>query len=451
MSRAPQRICVVGAGMGGLAAAALLAARGLEVTVLERAPAIGGKTRFVPPAHGITLREQMDALFDAAGARMPALMPAEPVMRHIWDGGATLDLHADATRNADAVGAFAGAAAARGYRDYAARARHVFDVLAAPFTFAPKPSAAALMLNTAVSLRLGRAALGTLWDGLAPFFPDARLRQVFARAATYIGSSPLLAPATLMMVHHIENQGVWRIGGGAQALAQALADAARAHGATLRCDADVTRVENTAGRASGVTLRNGERISADAVLLNADAMTVAAGLFGPAAAKGLAAPRDRSFSAVTWPLRSATEQAVLLPAEPTAEYTEIQYRHRLPAAPSIQLAGTTAMVSAPARSLSPDAIAACGRHISARLAVVSIDIAGAPTTPDDFAAAFPGTQGALYGAAVHGWQAAFQRPAARAPMPGLFLCGGGTHPGAGLAMAAISGRLAAHAILEDRF
>jgi 1-hydroxycarotenoid 3,4-desaturase len=72
------------------------------------------------------------------------------------------------------------------------------------------------------------------------------------------------------------------------------------------------------------------------------------------------------------------------------------------------------------------------------------------TTPADFARLFPGSGGALYGPAVHGWQAAFSRPGARTKLPGLFLAGGSTHPGAGVAMAAISGRLAAARVTEER-
>ncbi|MBY0338701.1 MAG: FAD-dependent oxidoreductase, partial [Acetobacteraceae bacterium] len=72
------------------------------------------------------------------------------------------------------------------------------------------------------------------------------------------------------------------------------------------------------------------------------------------------------------------------------------------------------------------------------------------TGPAEWEALSPGTGGALYGAAAHGWQQSFDRPGSRTRLPGLYLAGGGTHPGAGLAMAALSGRLAAQSILEDR-
>ena len=71
------------------------------------------------------------------------------------------------------------------------------------------------------------------------------------------------------------------------------------------------------------------------------------------------------------------------------------------------------------------------------------------TTPDRFEALFPGSAGSLYGLSPHGMTAALQKPTARSAVPGLYLAGGGTHPGAGIPMAALSGRHAAEAILTD--
>ena len=71
------------------------------------------------------------------------------------------------------------------------------------------------------------------------------------------------------------------------------------------------------------------------------------------------------------------------------------------------------------------------------------------TSPQDFAGRFAGTQGALYGSATHNPFAPFTRPTARSRMPGLYLAGGATHPGAGVPMACLSGRFAAQAIAKD--
>jgi 1-hydroxycarotenoid 3,4-desaturase len=71
------------------------------------------------------------------------------------------------------------------------------------------------------------------------------------------------------------------------------------------------------------------------------------------------------------------------------------------------------------------------------------------TTPAIFDQLFPATGGALYGQASHGWQASFTRPPSRSKVAGLYLAGGSTHPGAGVPMAAMSGKLAAASLLSD--
>ena len=71
------------------------------------------------------------------------------------------------------------------------------------------------------------------------------------------------------------------------------------------------------------------------------------------------------------------------------------------------------------------------------------------TTPRDFNQLFPGTGGALYGPASHGWMTPFQRPSSASKLPGLYLAGGSVHPGPGVPMAALSGQLAAATVLAS--
>jgi 1-hydroxycarotenoid 3,4-desaturase len=168
----------------------------------------------------------------------------------------------------------------------------------------------------------------------------------------------------------------------------------------------------------------------------------------------------RSFSAIIWRLkpRDMPAQSIFLPDEPTAEFTELHFRNRLATQPSLQISGgSTAMVMAPARAdtrpLPPEALTACAAAARALAAAAGHNVEfedDVPQTPDDFTRQYLGTGGALYGQAAHGWSASFARPVARTSLPGFYLCGGGTHPGAGVAMAAISGRLAAERVMENR-
>ena len=136
---------------------------------------------------------------------------------------------------------------------------------------------------------LGISPFDTLWKALSGHFRDPRLRQLFGRYATYSGSSPFDAPATLMLIAHVEQQGVWLVEGGMARLAGALAALAERRGATIRCGTAVKDILVSRGRASGVRLANGEVIEADAVICAADCAALAAGAFGQAVAQGGAA------------------------------------------------------------------------------------------------------------------------------------------------------------------
>lgn len=492
---AEKRVIVIGAGIGGLAAALSLAAYGLDVTVLERAPRVGGKMRAVPVA-GVpveagptvfTMRWVFDELFAEAGADLDSevcLRPASLLARHAWNEQDRLDLFADIAASAEAIGVFAGAREAEGYRRFCARAAEVYRTLEGPFIRGDRPSPVDL------AQRVGLSGLGslwriqpfaTLWSALGEYFRDPRLRQLFGRYATYCGASPFEAPATLMLVAHVEQAGVWTVEGGLSRLARAVADLAERRGARLRTGAHVARIVTERGRVAGVELADGERIAADAVIANADAAALGDGLFGfdVASVGDRIPPRERSLSAVTLCLTARPKDfdlahhTVFFSADYRAEFDAILRDRRLPPDPTVYVCAQDRdgdggiapdgaerlllLVNAPAdggeRSFSPQEIAACESTLLRKLSACGLTLEPtAPatiTTPQDFASLFPGTGGALYGRASHGWTATFKRPGARTRVPGLYLAGGSVHPGPGVPMAAQSGRLAAAALRAD--
>ena len=283
------RVVIVGAGVAGLVSAFALAARGLDVTVLERSTSPGGKMRQVAIGPSqidsgptvFTMRWVFDELFAAAGRNFAdhvRLRPLEILARHAWDEHTRLDLFADEERTIDAIGDFAGAAEADGYRAFCRDTKRIYDILEKPFLRAPQPSMGGLIGADGFRglMRLPQIKpFSSMWSALGRYFADPRLRQLFGRYATYCGSSPYLAPATLMLVAHVEREGVWSIDGGMHALAKALADGAKSFGATIRYGQEVSEVLISCGRASGVRLASGERIAADAVIVNADVGAVA--------------------------------------------------------------------------------------------------------------------------------------------------------------------------------
>lgn len=479
-----QRVGVIGAGIGGLVAAILLARQGHQVVLCEAAPAPGGKLRRinlgtttieVGPA-ALTLKRVFEQIFAEAGQRLAdhlKLTPRTQPVRHIFADGSVLDLPMAAEAAEAAIGHFAGPAEARGYRAFRARAQAAFETLEEPLLRRARPSALSLASQAGVGRLLATGPFTTLWEALGEHFRDPRLRQVFARSAGYVGSSPLQAPATLMLVAEVEHAGSWWVEGGLTRLALALARLAIESGVDLRLGTPVAEVLASGGRVSGLRLAGGAVLACDAVVANADPAALAAGRLGPAAARAVEVVpvMKRSFSALLWAIAGRLDapglpsETVLHSADAAAEYTTLAYRGRLPGDPSITLLapdrieGATppggaerllVMVHAPARGDAgqPDAVAVARAEaaVFARLAAAGIAItpdAQQCIGPAQFEALFPGTGGALYGPAVQGWQATFSRPSSRTKLAGLYLAGGGTHPGAGVAMAALSGRLAA--------
>ena len=261
--RAP-RVVVVGAGVGGLVAALLLAARGLAVTVVERAGRPGGKMRTTEvgahrsmPARpysrcaGCSRRSSR-----RPGHRSPTISCS--VLPRYWrgtPGARTSGSICSPTSIAQPMQSdgFAGATEARGYRDFCARAQRIYRVARSG-----RSSARSDRVCETLVAAFGFCGLGDLWQ-IRPFvsmwrtldehFRDPRLRQLFGRYATYCGSSPFLAPATLMLVAHVEREGVWLVEGGMHRVARALADLAVANGAMFRY-ATEARAVIRAGRTS---------------------------------------------------------------------------------------------------------------------------------------------------------------------------------------------------------
>ena len=487
------RVVVIGAGLGGLAAALDLAARGFAVTVCERAAAPGGKMREIEVA-GLsvdsgptvfTMRRVLEALFADAGLSLEDHIPTRPLAvlaRHHWPDGSTLDLFADRQASEDAICAFAGAAEARGYRELMARAGAIHRTLEPIFILAERPSPFGLAWRAGLrGLRgLARVApFASLWSELGRHFRDPRLRQLFARYATYCGASPFSAPATLMLIAHVEQEGVWTVDGGMHRIARALAEAARRKGAEFRYRAEVAAVLVRSGRAAGVRLASGEEIAADSVIANADHAALSTGLFGPeaaAATAGRASPR--SLSALTWSMAARVcgfpllRHTVFFSSDYPAEFETILGRRRLPDDPTVYVCAQDrgdptdpepegrerlfCLVNAPAegdtRPPTASEIARCEERTFERLRRAGLSVTperAVVTGPEEFAALFPATGGALYGRALDGWAASFLRPGARTRLPGLFLAGGSVHPGPGVPMAITSGRIAAAAAAAE--
>ena len=445
-----------------------------------------------------TMNWVFEGLFADSGARLEDhldLVPASVLARHAWRGGGRLDLHASVDRSCAAIREFSGDRDAEGYREFCARGATVYSSLRDTFMTRSRPSQFELISTLArrglsedgVWAMLRTPPWRSLWSALGSHFRDPRLRQLFARYSTYVGSSPLAAPATLMLIAHVEQSGVWLVRGGMRRIADALQSLGESTGATYRYNATVEEIKVQDGRCTGLKLSDGELIEADAVVFNGDANALAAGLLGSAAVpSGTSMSREeRALSAITWCLSAPTRgfelehHNVFFGNRYPEEFTSIFEKRCIKSAPTVYLCAQDRGAAAISRKNPEDPLIA-ERMLMLVNAPADGDVGGIDETtlarierdafelleqcglqidrhagdclvtrPQDFDRLFPGTGGSLYGRANHGAFASFARPGPTTAVEGLYLAGGSAHPGPGIPMATLSGRIAARRITQD--
>ena len=487
---------VIGAGLGGLAAAIRLAAAGQRVLVLERNAAVGGKMselraegfRFDTGPSVITMRAVLEDLFAAAGQRMQdhlELLPVDPLTRYFFADGTTLDI-ARSLPDTLAQIAQLNERDVAGYQKYLAYAARLYNITAPVFTFGPPPALASLrQVRAADALFAGGQALRSMQAAICAHVQHPHLRQLLGRFATYVGASPYLATALLSVVAHVElNGGVWYPRGGVYAIAASLAGVAQKLGVEIRTSAAVSQIElqmeRKRQRVAGVQLASGEVIAARTVIANTDVASVYAQLlpaaFGARAAR--LARRKVSCSGFIMLLGVAAQHAhlahhnILFSADYAREFQQLFAQELPPDDPTVYVAITskTDAGHAPAGCENWFVLAnvpASGAHynweerrarytelVLARLAQLGLDKRtlrfSTSFTPPDLERMSGARRGALYGVSFNHRLAPFVRPRNAAPdVPGLYFAGGTTHPGGGVPLVLLSGKLAAELVLQQ--
>jgi 1-hydroxycarotenoid 3,4-desaturase len=314
-----------------------------------------------------------------------------------------------------------------------------------------------------------------LWKALEEYFPDPRLRQLFGRYATYNGSSPFHAPATLAVIAHVENcYGIFACEGGIYRLAEALQKRALELGVEIRTDSDVEEIVVDNQRARGVRV-NGETLKASLIVANCDVMHVYEKLLGRKKLAEKYASEELSLSAYV--LLAVAKRApldlvhhnVFFSGDYKREFDELIRQRRAPSDPTVYLCADDRLQAAEEteRCFLLSNAPPLDRHTDwtaeaprARERIINVlrrfgwtlePTASAELTPADFAARFPSSKGAIYGLSSNSTMAAFKRPANKVPgITGLYLAGGTVHPGAGLPMVTLSAKIATRLALEER-
>ena len=486
-------VIVVGAGFGGLAAALRCAAAGRSVLVLERHPDVGGKagtfrwegvTMDTGPSV-LTMPYVFEELFALAGTRLQErvrLRTHDPAFRYQWPDGTRFEVYATPERTRESVRSTFGEDAAAQWDAFLAYAERIWQAAAPNFIFSPAPSAQHLLRLGWSVMRSVSAIdpLRSMQGGIAAHVRDPYLRDVLLRYATYNGSDPRVAPATLNCIAYVELvEGAYGVEGGIAALAQALRERAAELGVTFATGEGVQGLVVEEGRVVGV--RTAERVlRSAAVIANCDVGELREALLPTAQRAALGKPQTPSTSGWTGLVRTRRNDdmaahSVYFSHPYLREFEDLFDAKRAPEQPTVYLChqrlahGRTAwpdddalfiMANAPALVEGGDPAAAAaeaaalGRRALARAQEVGWIAEDATLLwergPTELAEAFPGSRGALYGDASNDRSAAFRRPANRVQgLPGLYLASGSAHPGGGVPLCAQSGRCAAEAWLQD--
>ena len=475
------KVVVIGAGVGGLAAAVRLAAAGHEVAVHEAAATVGGKLgRYERDGFVFDTGPSLLTLpqvFADLGLALD-LRPLDPVVRHIFPDGSTLDSSSDPEVFLGRISAAFGADAAADWARLWRRAERIWD--ASWRSVLQREVTPATLARLSWRVRdLAAIAPGRSLRALGRrHLRDPRLRMLLERYATYAGADPRRAPAALAAIPYAELAfGGWYLPGGLGVLSAALLTRCRSLGVQVSTSSPVARICTAAGRVAGVRLASGATVPADVVVSDVDALTVYRDLLPtPARLAGLAA-RSLAGFVLLLGVRGSTPRlahhTVFFPRNYDAEFDAVfgspaEGRRARPASdptifvtraedPAVHPPGTETwfvLVNAPRHGTSyaavdwrrPGLAAAYADYVLDVLAARGLDVRdrvifAETRTPADLAEATGTPGGAIYGTA-----GGLLRPANRGPVEGLFLVGGSVQPGGGLPMVTLSAKIVANIV-----
>ena len=466
---------VIGSGFGGLAAAIRLGARGYRVTVLERLDQPGGRARvhrqdgytFDAGPTIVTAPFLFEELWRLCGREMHedvALVPMQPFYRIRFEDGQSFAYSGDRAAMRAEVARFSPEDVA-GYERFMAHSQAVCRVGFEQLGHVPFGSLGTMLRIAPDLLRL--SGHRSVYDVVARFIRDERLRTIFSFHPLLIGGNPFRASGIYCLIAHLERQwGVHFAMGGTGRLVDGLAGLIRGQGGTIRCGAEAARIRVEGGAATGVVLANGENLPADIVVSNADSAFTYGTLLGGRTRRWSARRLARASSSMglfVWYFGTRKKypevdhHMILMGPRYRGLLQDIFDRKHLADDFSLYLHRPTATdpllappdcdafyVLAPVPNLAGgqdwSQLAEPYRQRIARFLESSVLpglsdalVTSRVTTPQDFSEDFLSFRGSGFGLEPVLTQSAWFRPHNRSEdVANLFLVGAGTHPGAGL-------------------
>ncbi|MCH8557563.1 MAG: phytoene desaturase [Balneolia bacterium] len=477
---------IIGAGIGGLTAAARLASEGHSVTVWERNAKAGGKMnevvkngyRFDTGPSLFTMPFVLEELFESCGRNYTdylTLEPVDPLCRYNWQDGTTFDCSTDLQKTLGQISEFA-PGDAEAYVRFLGYSADLYEKTAETFIMNP--------LQTVMDLRnLKKSdifkidAFPTVSTRVDKFFESPHLRQVFKRFATYNGSSPYLAPATINVIAYVELcLGGYYVKGGLYSISRALEKLCTELGVDIQYNVDIKTILTEDKKAVGVAFNSGETARADVIFSNSDATFTYTDLIEKGVLKKKQVNKISAIepSCSGFVMMLGTDKKfdklkhhnIFFSRDYEKEFSEIFHRKMLPEDPTIYVANTSAtdtnhapnggsnlfiLINAPylTEKLGWDE-ARCkeyGDLIIHKLENFGLDGLSESIkvrehiSPQDFYDTYRSNRGSIYGTSSNQQLSAFMRPRNKSPyIDNLYLVGGSTHPGGGIPLVMMSAR-----------
>lgn len=496
-AKKPQHALIIGAGYGGLALANILAQRGFTVEIVERGDRPGGRVGELSTA-GYQFDtgpswylmpevfEQYYRLFGLSADRELHLKRLTPGYKVFFEQQAPLTIQGELERDAtlfESIEPGAGDALKR----YVARSKETYDIALEHFLYTNFQRPHELLTRRTLSTggRMLGAALQPLDRMVSRSFHDQRLQQLLEYHMVFLGSSPFEAPALYSLMSTLDfSSGVYYPARGMYSLIESLVAIGKQHGVSYRYGADVARIIEQGGRASGVELTNGEQLTADIVISNADLHFTETQLV-PEAYRTYPEPSWRRtqpgpsalllFLGVKGSLKTLQHHNLLFVESWKENFEAIYGSHTIPKPASIYLCNPTktdpslapaghenvfVLVPLPAGiSLDDDALEALStayiQQISDMTGITDLPQRIAFRSvygPDQFADEYHSWQNGALGGPSHilRQSAIFRTPNYSKKLPGLYYVGAGTTPGIGLPMCLIGAQLVYKRIVGDR-
>lgn len=483
-------VVVVGAGLGGLSAAACLGAKGFRVDVYEKNARIGGKLNLLEAEEAqfdlgpsiIILPHLYERVFAQAGRKLSdyvRLARLEPQWRTFFEDGTVLDLHGDMAKMEAELSMLG--PAATGYWSFMDYSRRLWAFAEKAYLDAGADTAWDILRGRRPGEILRNTDPFHSMDGsVRRFIGEPHLRQMLDFFIKYVGSSPYDAPALLNLLPYSQlGWGLWYVEGGLYNLARAFDRLLQDLGVRVHLNAEVTRILRDGRRVTGVELADGVRVEAGTVVSNMEVIPCLRRLLGRDDAR--TGRLERTFE----PACSGLVVHVLLDRDypclahhnfffardPQRHFNTIHRRKQLPDDPTIYLVCPTRTD----RTLAPE-----GRHILKilphvpylqeprfrpadytelkqrlyeKLERMGLDdlrrhiIFEHVLTPDDIERMYYSNRGSIYGVVSHRWKNfGLKCPKHIAEFENLYFVGGSVNPGGGTPMVVLCGQMVADLI-----